>query len=136
MELLRRVHGVTLRDKERSREIRTALNVEPLLQIERFQLLWSAMCPERPTKDWRGMACNGPEVVQLPGGVRPVYSQVLRLSGAIFLFLLYVLIKNVLGATKIGRHKKLGGIAPEYIPVVTGLGEMTTSPALLGPVLV
>jgi len=31
---LRRVHGVTLRDKLRNCEIRKALNVEPLLRIE------------------------------------------------------------------------------------------------------
>jgi len=34
------VHGVTLLDKVRSCEIRKALNVEPLLRIERSQLRW------------------------------------------------------------------------------------------------
>ena len=38
---LRRVHGMTLRDKVRSCEIRKALNVEPLLlRIARFQPSW------------------------------------------------------------------------------------------------
>jgi len=37
MGFLRRVHGVTLRDKVRSCEIRRALNVELLLRIERSQ---------------------------------------------------------------------------------------------------
>ena len=41
MGFLRRVHGVTLRDKVPSCEIRRALNVEPLLLlIERSQLGW------------------------------------------------------------------------------------------------
>jgi len=35
------VHGVTLRDKVRSQEIRKALNVEPLLRIERSQVRYS-----------------------------------------------------------------------------------------------
>jgi len=38
MGFFRRVQGVTLRDKVRSCDIRRALNVEPLLRIERFQL--------------------------------------------------------------------------------------------------
>ena len=38
--VLRRVHGMTLRDKMRSCEISEALNVEPLLRTERFQLRW------------------------------------------------------------------------------------------------
>jgi len=38
MEFLRRVHGVTLRDKVRSCEIRKTLNVEPFLPVERSQL--------------------------------------------------------------------------------------------------
>jgi len=33
-----RVHGVALRDKVRSCEIRKALNVELLVRIERYQL--------------------------------------------------------------------------------------------------
>jgi len=40
MGFLRRVHVVTLRDKVRSSEIHKALNVEPLLRIERSQLHW------------------------------------------------------------------------------------------------
>jgi len=40
MEFLRRVHGVTLCHKERSYEIRRALNVEFLLRIEKPQLRW------------------------------------------------------------------------------------------------
>ena len=36
--ILRRVHGVTLRDKVRNCEIRGALNVEPHLRMERSQL--------------------------------------------------------------------------------------------------
>ena len=38
--LLRRVHGVTLRDKVRSYEILKALNIEPRLGKERSQLGW------------------------------------------------------------------------------------------------
>jgi len=38
MGFLRRVHGVTLRDKMRSCEIRKTLYIEPLLRIERSQL--------------------------------------------------------------------------------------------------
>jgi len=37
---LRRVHGVTLRDKVRGCEIRKTLNVEPLLRIQRSNLRW------------------------------------------------------------------------------------------------
>jgi len=40
MGFLGRVHGVTLRDKVRSCEIRRALNVEPLLRIEGAQIYW------------------------------------------------------------------------------------------------
>ena len=40
MGFLRRVRGVTLRDKVRSCEIRRALNVEPLLRIEDAQIYW------------------------------------------------------------------------------------------------
>jgi len=40
MGLLRRVHGVTLRDKVSSCGILRVLNVEPLLRIERSQLCW------------------------------------------------------------------------------------------------
>jgi len=55
-------------------EIRKTTNVDPLFRIERPQL-GSAMCPECPRKDWKGMACwlhpreSVPEVVQVPGGV-------------------------------------------------------------------
>jgi len=45
MGFLRRVHGVTLRDKVRSCEIRKALNVEPLLRTERSQLRWFGHVP-------------------------------------------------------------------------------------------
>jgi len=38
MGFLRRVHGVTLRDKVRSCELLKALNIEPLLRLERSQL--------------------------------------------------------------------------------------------------
>jgi len=40
MAFMRKVHGVTLRDKLRSCEVRRAMNVEPLLRIERSQLHW------------------------------------------------------------------------------------------------
>jgi len=39
-EYLRRVKGVTLRDKVRSCDIRKTLNVEQFLRIERSQLRW------------------------------------------------------------------------------------------------
>jgi len=38
MGYLRRVHGVTRRDKKHRSIIHEAQNVKPLLQIERFQL--------------------------------------------------------------------------------------------------
>jgi len=51
MGFLPRFHGVTLRDKVRTREIRRALNVEPLLlRIERSQL--------RPRTKWSGYISN------------------------------------------------------------------------------
>jgi len=40
MGFLRRVHGVTLRDKVGSYEIRKVLNVEPLFRLETSQLRW------------------------------------------------------------------------------------------------
>jgi len=40
MGYLQDVHGVTLREKVRSSEIRTLLYVEPLLRIKRSQLRW------------------------------------------------------------------------------------------------
>ena len=90
MGFLRRVHGATLRDKVRSCQIRKTTNVDPLFRIERPQL-GSAMCPECPRKDWKGMACwlhpreSVPEVVQVPGGVEWLYLRpclVLSWSGA------------------------------------------------------
>jgi len=45
-----RIHGVTLRDKVRSHEICKALNVETLLQIERFQLRWFGHLSRMPRK--------------------------------------------------------------------------------------
>jgi len=55
MGYLRRVLGVTLRDKGHRSEIGEARVVKPLLRIERYQLLYvgSVMCPECPGKDWR-----------------------------------------------------------------------------------
>jgi len=46
MGFLRKVHGVTLRDKVSSCEIRKALNVEPHLRIERSKLLWLRPCAQ------------------------------------------------------------------------------------------
>jgi len=40
MGFLREVHGVALRNKVRNCEIGAALNIAPLLRIERFQLRW------------------------------------------------------------------------------------------------
>ena len=70
MGFLRRVHGVTLRDKVRSCEIRKAFSVEPLLQIERSQLRWcnhvSIMSQERFARQvyWPNPRESGPEVDQ------------------------------------------------------------------------
>ena len=57
MGFLRRVQGVTHRDKMHRFEIRKARNVTPLLRIKRSQLIGSAMCPESTRKDWRGTSC-------------------------------------------------------------------------------
>ena len=48
MGFLRRVHGVTLRDKVRSCEIRKSLNVQPLTRIERSQLRWFGHLSRKP----------------------------------------------------------------------------------------
>jgi len=75
MGFLRRVHCVTLRDKVRSCEVRKALNVEPLLRIERSQLRWcghvTRMSQERLAKQalLTTPIGSGPEFVQGPGGV-------------------------------------------------------------------
>jgi len=70
---LPRVHGVTLRGKVRnpqSPECRTTSS-----ESRGPSYVGSSMCPECPTKDWRGTSCwlspreSGPEVVQGPGGV-------------------------------------------------------------------
>jgi len=45
---LRRVHGVTLRDKARICEIRKALNDESLLRIERSQIHWVSPVSRMP----------------------------------------------------------------------------------------
>ena len=51
---LRRVHGVALRDKVRSYEIRRALNVEPFsCELRDHRYIGSAVCSEWPTRDWR-----------------------------------------------------------------------------------
>jgi len=75
MGILQRVHGVTLRDKVGSCEIRKNLNVEPFLRIERPQLRWVSHGPKKcPRKDRRGKSCwlhprgSGLEVDQGPGG--------------------------------------------------------------------
>jgi len=75
VRFLGRVHGVTLRDKVRSFEIRRAVNVEPLfLRIERSQLRCfshvSRMPHDRLTRScWLHPRESGPEVVQGPGGM-------------------------------------------------------------------
>ena len=68
---LRRVHGVALRDKVRSYEIRTALNVEPFsCELRDHRYIGSAVCSEWPTRDWRDESCwlkprkRGSEVIQ------------------------------------------------------------------------
>ena len=47
------VHGVTLRYKVRSCDIRKALDVELHLRIQRPQLRWLAIYPKCPGKDWK-----------------------------------------------------------------------------------
>ena len=55
MVFLRRVHGVTLRDKVRSCEIHEALNADPFLIVQRYLSYDDlAKCPKCPRKDWRG----------------------------------------------------------------------------------
>jgi len=51
MGFLRRVQGVTFRDKMDKFEIREARNATPLLQIERSQVIGSIMCPKSPRGD-------------------------------------------------------------------------------------
>ena len=71
MVFLRRVHGVTLRGKVRSCEIRKAPNTEPHPRIESSQLRWFGHV-YWVSQDWRGWSCwlhpreSGPEVVQGP----------------------------------------------------------------------
>jgi len=50
MGFLRSVHDVTLCNEVRSCNIRIALNVEPLLRIERSQIFGSVTCPKWPHK--------------------------------------------------------------------------------------
>jgi len=75
MRFLRRLCVVTLRDKLRSCEMRRALNVEPLLRIQRSQLLWfghvSRITHERLARQvlLAKPRESGPEVVQGPSGV-------------------------------------------------------------------
>ena len=74
MGFVRRVHGVTLRDKMHRFEIRKARNVTPLFRFERSQLRGPAMFPESARKDLRGKSCwlhwwDISREVQGPGGV-------------------------------------------------------------------
>ena len=60
MGFLQRSHGVTLRDKVRSCEIRAALKVEPFSnELREHRYIGSAMSPECPTKDLRGKSSSG-----------------------------------------------------------------------------
>jgi len=80
MGFLRRLHGVTLRDKVGSSEIRKTLNVNPLFRIQRSQLRWCGQVTRMTKKDWQCESCwlhprqSGPEVVQGPIGVIEVQS--------------------------------------------------------------
>jgi len=53
MGYLRRVLGVTVRDKEHRSEIRKARDGKLLLRIERSHHVSSAMCPECLRKGWQ-----------------------------------------------------------------------------------
>ena len=53
MMFLLRVQGVTPRDKLRSYKSRKALNVEPLLRIERSQLSWFGRVSRISQENWR-----------------------------------------------------------------------------------
>jgi len=72
---LRRVHGVTLRDKVRSCKIHEALNVKPLLRKERSQLRWfghvARMSQERLARHVLLATATGkrPQIEEGPGGV-------------------------------------------------------------------
>ena len=66
MRFLRRIHGVTLCDKVRSCEILRALNVEPLLRIERSQICWFSHVSEMPPRrtgesSWLNPPVSGPD---------------------------------------------------------------------------
>jgi len=75
MEFLRRVHGVALRDKVRSCEIREAPDVESFHRIERSQLRWFGHVTRMSQERWAkhillvNLRGNRPEVVRGPGDV-------------------------------------------------------------------
>ena len=69
--VLRRVHGVTLRDKVRSCEIRRVVDVEPFSsELRDPSYIGSAVCSECPTREWRDKSCwlkprkSGSEIIQ------------------------------------------------------------------------
>jgi len=76
IRFLRKVQGVTLRDKVRSCEIHEVLNVEPFFRIKKFQLRWLGYVPiishERLARQaplathWE----SGPEVVERGGVIK------------------------------------------------------------------
>jgi len=74
---LRRVIGVTLRDKQHRSEIPKARDVKPLLRIERSQLCWFGYVSRMSHKNGELIPSgyslhpleSGPEFVQGPGGV-------------------------------------------------------------------
>ena len=79
MGFLRRAHGVTLPDKVRSCEIRGALKVELFpSELREHRCIGSAMCPECPTKDWRGKS-SWTELSEIPVD-REVFHVLLRLQ--------------------------------------------------------
>ena len=72
IKYLRRVHGVTLRDKVRRCEIRKVLKVESLLRIKRSQLRSFGHMTRRPQKRLASKSCwlhareSDPEIGQRP----------------------------------------------------------------------
>jgi len=73
MKFLRIVHGVPLRNKSRSYEMRKVLNVEPLLRTERSQLCLFGLVTKISQKNIVKASCagwkSGPELDQGLDGV-------------------------------------------------------------------
>jgi len=145
---LRRVHGVTLRDKVRSCDIRRALNVELLLRIERSQLRWfahvSRMTQERLARHvllakLTGKRPRGKPVAKMSQQGRPKITTGRHISTIECWMYAYTGVKTWDGGAdfkqRAGQHWLPGSRRP-CPEVIQGPGGVTTSPTLLGTVLV